>query len=278
MATLAERLGYRADDRLLVLNCDDLGMCRAANLGVYEALRRGIGTSATLMVPCPWAADAAARYEGEDVGVHLTLNAEYAGYRWGPLTGGRSLVDGQGRLPATVEAVWAQAQVDDVRREFRAQVDQALAWGIDVTHLDSHMGTVQIRPELFEVYLELAVEYRLPLRLSGGDTEPLLGFEFRRPAAEQGVVFTDHFVYVQGVGSRPVLLDVVPRLRSGVTEAYLHPAIDDEELRAAAPDWENRVDDHRLLVHDNALRDAIQARGVQLLGYRPLRDLMRAGT
>jgi predicted glycoside hydrolase/deacetylase ChbG (UPF0249 family) len=77
VATLAERLGFAADDRLLIINCDDLGSSHAANSGVFDALRNGLATSATLMVPCPWAREAAARYRGEDVGVHLTLNAEY---------------------------------------------------------------------------------------------------------------------------------------------------------------------------------------------------------
>jgi chitin disaccharide deacetylase len=75
--TLAERLGYDVDARLLIVNCDDLGLSHAANVGVYEALRDGLGTSASLMVPCPWSREAAAQYRGEDVGVHLTLNAEY---------------------------------------------------------------------------------------------------------------------------------------------------------------------------------------------------------
>jgi predicted glycoside hydrolase/deacetylase ChbG (UPF0249 family) len=275
--TLAERLGYGPDDRLLILNCDDLGFCHAANQGVYSALRQGLGTSASLMVPCPWAAEAAARYDGDDVGVHLTLNSEHASYRWGPLTPGRSLVDEQGRLPATIEAVWGRAEIDEVRVECRAQVDQALAWGVDVTHLDAHMGTVQIRPELFEVYLELAVSYDLPLRLSGAETQSLLGFSFRDPAAERGVVFTDHFLFIPGVGSRQMLLDTIPALRPGVTEAYLHPAVDSPELRAATPDWELRVDDHELLVEDQSLPDVLEGRGVQLIGFRPLRELMRQG-
>src|SRR5690349_20351792 len=94
--TLAERLGYAADSRLLIINCDDLGSSHAANLGCYGALRDGFATSSTLMVPCPWAQEAAARYQGEDVGVHLTLNAEWDLYRWGPITRAPSLHDGDG--------------------------------------------------------------------------------------------------------------------------------------------------------------------------------------
>lgn len=276
MTTLAERLGYGPEDRLLIINCDDLGSCQAANSGVYESLRSGLATSATLMVPCPWARDAAAQYLGEDVGVHLTLNCEYEVYRWGPVTHAPSLLDGDGGLPRTVEDVWDHADLDEVRRELRAQVERAILWGFDVSHLDSHMGTLQLRPEFFDVYLELAVDYQLPLRLSGASTERIVGFPFRRLAAEEGVVFPDHFVLVQGVGSRRTIERTLFDLRPGVTEMYVHPAADTAELRALAPDWAARVDDHHLMVHDTGLRAMVERSGVRLVGYRELREVMRA--
>jgi predicted glycoside hydrolase/deacetylase ChbG (UPF0249 family) len=277
VVTLAERLGYRPEDRLLIVNCDDLGSTHAANLGIYEALRDGIATSATLMVPCPWARDAAARYRGEDVGVHLTLNAEYDLYRWGPITHGPSLLDGDGGFPRTLRDIWDHADLDEVRRELRAQVERAILWGFDVSHLDSHMGTVQLRPEFFDVYLDLAVEFRLPIRLSGSSTERTIGFPFRQLAADEGVVFPDHFIFVNGVGSRRTLEREVMELRPGVTEAYVHPAVDTPELRAAAVDWPARVDDHDLVTKDHALRSMLERAGVHLIGYRQLRDAQRAG-
>jgi predicted glycoside hydrolase/deacetylase ChbG (UPF0249 family) len=230
------------------------------------------------MVPAPWAREAAARYMGEDVGVHLTLNAEYDLYRWGPITHAPSLRDGDGGFPRTVEDVWDHADLDEVRKELRAQVERAILWGFDVSHLDSHMGPLQLRPEFFDVYLELAVEFQLPLRLSGSSTERLVGFPFRRLAAEEGVVFPDHFVLVpNGVGSRRVIERTLFDLRPGVTEMYVHPAADTPELRALAPDWANRVDDHHLVTHDTSLRAMVDRSGVVPTGYRALRDLMRTG-
>lgn len=278
MTSLAERLGYSPDDRLLIVNCDDLGMCHAANSGVYESLRMGVATSATLMVPCPWAREAAAQYLGEDVGVHLTLNAEWDLYRWGPITVAPSLLDGDGGFPRTQTDVWDHADIDEVRRELRAQIERAILWGFDVSHLDSHMGTLQLRPEFFDVYLELAVDFGLPLRLSGSSSERLVGFPFRQLAADEGVVFPDHFVTVNnGVGSRRAVEKVLFDLRPGVTEVYLHPAADTPELRALAPDWANRVDDLHLLVHDTALRARVDRSGVKLIGFRELRELQRTG-
>ncbi len=277
MTSLAERLGYAADAKLLIINCDDLGSSHAANVGVYEALRDGIATSATLMVPCPWAREASSRYRGEDVGVHLTLNAEYDLYRWGPITHAPSLLDGDGGFPRTVEDVWDHADLDEVRRELRAQIERAIYWGFDVSHLDSHMGTLQLRPEFFDVYLELAVDFGLPLRLSGGATERAIGFPFRRLAAEEGVVFPDHFITVRGgPGSRSSLERLLGDLRPGVTEVYVHPAVDTPELRAlAVDDWFARVDDHQLVTSDRAFLSMLDRVGAQRIGYRPLRDLMR---
>jgi predicted glycoside hydrolase/deacetylase ChbG (UPF0249 family) len=275
VTALAERLGHAPDAKLLIINCDDLGSSHAANVGVYEALREGIATSATLMVPCPWAREAAARYRGEDVGVHLTLNAEWDLYRWGPITHAPSLLDGDGGFPRTVEDVWDHADLDEARRELRAQVERAIYWGFDVSHLDSHMGTLQLRPEFFDIYLELAVDFRLPFRLSGASTEQTIGFPFRRLATEEGVLFPDHFVHVRGA-TRKVLERTLFDLRPGVTEIYAHPAIDTPELRAFAPDWASRVDDHDLVTHDQAVRALCERAGVRLIGYREVRELMRA--
>jgi predicted glycoside hydrolase/deacetylase ChbG (UPF0249 family) len=254
VTSLAERLGHSPDTRLLIVNCDDLGSSHAANVGVYEALRGGVATSATLMVPCPWAREAAARYRGEDVGVHLTLNAEYDLYRWGPITHAPSLLDGDGGFPRTIDDVWDHADIDEVRRECRAQIERAIYWGFDVSHLDSHMGTLQLRPEFFDVYLELAVDFGLPLRLSGGSTERMVGFPFRRLAADEGVVFPDHFLHVRRVGSRRAIERALVELRPGVTEVYVHPAVDTAELRSLAPDWAGRVDDHDLVTGHTPLR------------------------
>jgi predicted glycoside hydrolase/deacetylase ChbG (UPF0249 family) len=273
--TLVEQLGYPPDAKLVIVNCDDLGSTRSANVAIYEALRDGLATSATLMVPCPWARDAAAMYRGEDVGVHLTLNSEWETYRWGPITHSPSLLDGDGGFPRTVQDAWDHADLDEVRKECRAQIERAIYWGFDISHLDSHMGTLQLRADFFDVYLEMAVEFALPLRMAGGSAERLIGFPYRRLASEEGVLFTDHFVYTN-VGSRRAIERTLFDLQPGVTEVYLHPAADTDELRASHPDWAKRVEDHLALTRDPAFTDLVERSGAQLIGYRDLRDLQRA--
>ena len=275
MPSLAEELGHPTDARLLIINCDDLGSTRSANVAVYEALRHGLATSATLMVPCPWARDAAAQYRGEDIGVHLTLNSEWETYRWGPITHAPSLLDGDGGFPRTIQDTWDHADIDEVRRECRAQIERAILWGFDVTHLDSHMGTLQLRPEFFDVYLEMAVEFRLPLRMAPASAESLVGFPYRRLAAEAGVVFTDHFVLCP-MGAKRTVEKVLFDLQPGVTEVFFHPALDTDELRSSHPDWAVRVEDHQALCHDPAFADLVERSGARLISFRPLRELQRS--
>jgi len=277
MPSVAQRLGYPADAKLLIVNADDLGFCHSANVGVFDCLRTGQVTSATLMVPCPWAREAAARYRGEDIGVHLTLNAEHELYRWGPITHAPSLLGGDGGFPRTQQDVWDHADLDEVRRETRAQIERAILWGFDVSHLDTHMATLQMRPEFFDIYLDLATDFRLPLRMFGAKMDEYLGFPARELATEAGLVFSDHTIIVAGVGSREILDTHMGKLKPGVTEVFLHPAVDSPELRAVAADWEGRVDDHRLVCEENVIAKAADEAGVTLIGYRPLRELARGG-
>ena len=279
MTELNRRLGFDDEARVAIINCDDLGSTHSANEAVYDSLRQGLATAASLMVPCPWAREAARQYRGEDIGVHLTLNAELDHYRWGPITHGPSLLDGDGGFPRTVVDLWDHADIEEVRRECRAQIERAILWGFDITHLDSHMGPLQLRSEFFDVYLDMAVEFGLPLRLSGESTQEQIGFPFRRLAAEEGILSPDHFVYVLGgVGSRRDLERALFDLRPGVTELYLHPGLNTPELRAAYPsDWSGRVDDHHLLVHDRNFRSLLHDSGAETIGWRELKTAQRAG-
>jgi predicted glycoside hydrolase/deacetylase ChbG (UPF0249 family) len=277
MAPLTERLGHATDARLLIVNCDDLGSSHAANMAILRAMTEGVATSATLMVPCPWAREAARLFQGFDIGVHLTFTAEYPGYRWRSLTGAASLHDADGFLPATTEEAIAKATPEDIRAEARAQIDQALAWGVDVTHLDSHMGVVQIDARLFEVYLEMAVEYALPLRMVGPTTDARLGFAGRARAAERGVIFTDRFLYGWGKDTRAFLTERLPALPAGVAEVFAHPVDDGPELRGYDPDAPDvRVADG-LCFTDPAMAAFMADLGVIPISYRPLRDLQRSG-
>lgn len=276
MTELAERLGYDSDARLVIVSCDDLGSCHAANVGVYRAMRNGVATCASVMVPAPWARHAALEYAGEDIGVHLTLNAEHPAYRWGPITHSPSLLSGDGGFPRDIDDLWEHADPAEVRRECRAQIERAILWGFDVTHLAPHLTAITLRPEFFDVYLDLAVEFALPIRLPSTVTEAQAGFPFRRLAAEEGVLFPDHFDHDWSAGSRTRVRRAFQNLQPGVTEIHVQPVIDTEEVRtlagSAADGW---VDDLALVADDGELRQLLDDSGAISIGYRQLRDAMR---
>ena len=163
MSLLAE-LGYAPDQRVVVVHVDDLGMSHAANAGGLRALD-ATATCGSIMVPCPGFEEMAriARERPElDLGVHLTLNCEYEGHRWGPVRGDvPSLRAPDGGMWRTTAETVANAQPEDVDRELRAQIYRALEAGIDVTHIDSHMGTV-FDLKFVDIYFRLAHEFKLP--------------------------------------------------------------------------------------------------------------------
>ncbi len=278
MSTLAERLGYDRDAKLVIISCDDLGSCHAANVGVYRAIREGVATCASIMVPAPWAQHAAYQYRPtDDVGVHLTLNAEHAVYRWGPITHAPSLLSGEGGFPRNLTDLWEHADPAEVRRELRAQVTRAMAWGIDVTHLAPHLSAITLRPEFFDVYLELACEYSLPIRLPSNVTAAQAGFPFRQLALDEGVVFPDHFDHDWRPGSRGRVHAAIEVLQPGVTELHVQPAADTPEVHALTTNAVDWIDDLDLVANAAPLRAALSSAGAELIGYRELKAAMRAG-
>lgn len=278
MSALVERLGYPADAKLVIVSCDDLGSCHAANVGVYRAIREGLATCASIMVPAPWARHAATEYRAsDDIGVHLTLNAEHDHYRWGPVTHAPSLLSGDGGFPRNLDDLWEHADPEEVQRELRAQITRAQAWGIDVTHLAPHLTAITLRPEFFSIYVDLAVEFRLPIRLPSTVTAEQAGFPFRRLAADEGIVFPDHFDHDWRAGSRRRVLDALAELEPGVTELHIQPAIDTPEVRALTASASQWIDDLEFATEGDDLRDALASAGATLIGYRELRAAMRAG-
>jgi predicted glycoside hydrolase/deacetylase ChbG (UPF0249 family) len=295
-ATLAERLGFEATDRVVIVHCDDIGMCQAANQGAFEALANGPATCGSVMVPCPWFGDAAERARANpelDLGVHLTLNAEYPRYRWGPVAGASavpSLVDEEGYLPRTSAELLARARPEEVEIELRAQLERALAAGIDVTHLDAHMGTACL-PPFIGSYAKLARESRLPVLAVRPEREVLvaLGAEEAVEVYRQvldgleadGIPILDGWevdsLRFQPGGGEAHNAARLAGLRRGVNYLICHPACDGPELAAITADAPMR-DFERRFYGGEAGHRAFEEQGLRRVGMRPLRDLVRAGT
>ncbi len=275
MSRLLEILGREPTDRLVIITCVGLGSSNAANHGVLNALREGLATSAAIQVPCPWSRAAAAEHRGEDVGVSLTFISEHATYRWGPITRAPSLLDGNGGFPSSSMDLGEHADIDEVIRESRAQLERAVLWGFDPTHLSTHLDALCHRPELFDAYLELAVEFNLPISLPDPTID--LGFPAHKLAGDEGLLVPDRVVSPPlGGEARPLVDEAINSLEPGVTEIRVRPAIDTPELRAITTQWPTHVGDAHLVTSDWAFRAALARSGALTIGFRELRQAQRS--
>jgi predicted glycoside hydrolase/deacetylase ChbG (UPF0249 family) len=282
----AQVLGYPPDARLLMINADDFGMCHDENEATVEGLGSGLFTSSTILVTCPWfeeAAEFGRANRGADLGVHLTLTSEWANYKWGPVLGSGtvpSLVDSRGYLWPDVPEVFANDKLEEAEAELRAQIDKALGAGIDVSHLDCHMGPLHLRADYHEIYYRLARDYRLPIRLTPRSFMIKMGMGGILESLDRdGILYPDHFI-AGGPRKAEETADywthLIRSLRAGITEVYCHPAFARTELRGCAGDAVQREADFRFFTSD-AARRLLKDEGIELVGYRKLRDAMRAG-
>lgn len=280
---MLSHLGFAAGDRVAILHMDDVGLCQATLPAFKELAGRGAISSASVMVPCPWFAAAAAlcsELPGADLGIHLTLTCEWDAYRWGPLSTrepGTGLAEADGGFPRSREAVAEQGNPEAVDREMRAQLALAQAAGIDVTHLDCHMFAA-LHPRLLPLYVRLGLEHSLPVLL-WRDHPALreIGPETVEEWRQRGAFAVDHVagLRLSEPGDRKEQLRrIVRELQPGLTHVIVHPAVDTPELRALAADWRSRAGDLEALL-DPELGTLMEKEGVRRIGYRQVRDALR---
>jgi predicted glycoside hydrolase/deacetylase ChbG (UPF0249 family) len=283
MNPFLKKLGLSEDTRAVIIHTDDIGMCHASVQAFKDLWDFGTITSGAVMVPCPWF-PAVARMCREnpeiDMGVHATLNAEWESYRWGPVSTRdpeSGLLDADGYFNQWHQAVYDNARPEAVEREVNAQIERALAAGIDVTHVDSHMGTI-MNPRFIQSYIQAAASRLLPNMLRLMDVK---GMEMVRMSenASMGVPMLDGLVSMpldQPNGQMEIAKDLLGNLPIGITHFIFHPSIDTAELRSIAPDWESRVSNYNTFKSDD-LKKFIEGEEIELIGYRQIREAMRQG-
>ena len=289
---LLRKLGFSDTDRVAILHADDVGMCQASAAAFVELYDFGLVSSGTVMVPCPWFLQAAAfarQHPDADLGVHLTLTAEWPTYRWGPISTRdpqSGLIDEEGYFQHFTWPAMQAGQPAAVQVEIEAQVQRAIAAGMQPTHADTHMGV--LGSEKFMLgYLRMAIAQRLPPLLFRKDEAGWLAEGLKPAAAAQAAAMTQ---MLEGLGM-PMLdhmtglrLDqpenrlaqakaAVDALQPGITHFIFHPAQDTPELRAITPDWPSRVGDYQVLLSE-ALRAHLKAQDVHVIGYRAMQQHM----
>ncbi len=255
----AQKLGFSATDKVLIVHADDVGMSHSVNLATIEALKHSMVTSASIMVPCPWFPEIAA-YAKEhpeiDFGLHLTLTSEWKYFRWrpvAPIDKVPGLLDGEGFMWKSERQTAMKSTPQEIEIELRAQIERALAFGIKPTHFDTHMGTVYTRPDFFEVYTKLGKEYGIPvmvmrptpeaMEFARKDRSPITAEMLQKVEAD-GFAMLDYLVTgVDGKNfaeRKKAYHELLRNLKPGVTMLIVHLGMDNDELKAITGSWQQR--------------------------------------
>jgi predicted glycoside hydrolase/deacetylase ChbG (UPF0249 family) len=279
--SVAEKLGFARDAKLLIVHADDVGMTHAVNAATIKALESGGVNSASIMVPCPWfpeIAEYAKAHPEADFGLHLTLTSERVYYRWGPVAPRdkvASLVDPNGYFWHD----WAaerRIEPKEVDLELRAQIERAYAMGIRPTHLDSHQYRLYDNgKDLFEVLLRIAHEKNLPFFV-------VRDWFAEHPYLESSLsptdIVIDHTVTMNPSVPPEKWADfyrtAIKNLQPGVTEFVIHVAFADEEMTAATRErdtwgaaWRQRDFDYFTSAE---FRQLLAQQKIQLVTWREL--------
>lgn len=295
-------INYENNEKLLIINADDFGMSHCTNIAVIELLEKGVITSSTVMVPCPWFLEAASYCKNNpqaqaNVGIHLTFNSEWKTYKWGPVTRNsdvKSLVTKEGYFPEKAEEVELNAKSEDVRKEIRNQIELAISMGIKPTHLDNHMGSLYglvYGNDFLEIIFDFCEEYDLPFRIPKHIPEELKAImeesiikklqERILSAEKRGITILDYLIgnatgragadYTE---AKTQFIKTLKNLKPGVTEIYVHPAIGNEELKAITGGWKKRQIEYELLKDEDVL-NTIKEENIKLISWKELHQMKK---
>lgn len=240
--TVGEHLGYPADAKLLIVHADDLAVAHSVDAASFDALDRGGVTSASIMVPCPWLNEVAVYakdHPNADLGLHLTLTSEWKIYRWGPVESKdkvASLLDPSGYLWSETGPAAQNLKAEEAEREIRAQIERSIAAGIHPTHLDSHMGVLFARPDLFAVLVKVAHDYHLPfLAVKVADERvKLLSLLSEKDPVVDSIVMANPAIHADQW--REFYGNAIRNLKPGLSEMIVHLGHNDAELQAVTID------------------------------------------
>lgn len=282
--------------KYLIVNADDYGMCTAANEAVHELFLGGWLKSATVMIPCP-AAKEAVQFSIDHpefaIGVHTTLTSEWEKYRWKPLTPGKSLVDEDGYMWHESDMVEKNAKYDEIEAEVRAQIEYAHTLGMKPSHVDNHMGSLYGhytgRLSLGKLALRICGDYGYAYRIFTKNDKRIcpagtpyflysaITIFTRLWGKKYNVIMPDYLLFPDWNDAmresyevyRDTILKIWTDLPDGVTETFIHPSVENDELKGITGRWLDRVWEYQLM-KDPYTHEYLKKHGVELISYRDL--------
>ena len=287
---LAEKLGFDPQAKLLMLHADDIGVAHSVNVASFKAFESGSITSGSVMVPCPWfleVVEYAKSNPDHDLGLHLTLTSEWKNYKWDGISSSskiRSLINKQGHFYIGNEGVKLNATYEDVKRELRAQVNYSFKNGLVPTHLDTHMGTVRVRPEIFKAYFEIGQEFKIPVVVSKDYKAEVLSQNFDKSNIDASQIIWVDKIYGKSNDS-PIDLKswenfyygVVDDLKPGFNILELHLGFENEELKAMMidhPHWGAKWRELDLqIVESEKFKNYLKEKNIKLINWNQINKI-----
>lgn len=289
--SLAEKLGYSKEDKLLIIHGDDVGVSHSQNKATFEALKSGLVTSTSMMVPSAWSAEVgvmAKEIPDADIGIHITLTNEWNNYNWPPKAG-KSVVPGltneKGFMYPDCPPVTANASPEEVELEIRAQIKGANEMGITPTHLDSHMGCIFYgRPEYLRSYLKIAQELKIPAMVNTQIMEGIIkpnkaifeGINLENIPVINEIIMANPEDYKSGM--EEFYTKQLTNLKPGVHVMLIHLAFDDEEMNAVTAGHDSyhapwRQADFDFFTSEKA-KELIQKNKIKLITWKEIGKIL----
>jgi predicted glycoside hydrolase/deacetylase ChbG (UPF0249 family) len=197
------------------------------------------------MVPCPWFPEIAAyakQHPEFDWGIHTTFTAEWKNYKWDgilPSTKISSLIDANGYMYTSNQEFAKNAKPEDVEKEITAEIERAASFGVKITHLDNHMGSILASPELITIYQKIGREYRLPVLIPINMIR-LMAPQMIKYIDTSNAVIVDNYISaypsIQANNWKQYYDEAIKNLKPGLNELVFHLAYDNEEMKAITVD------------------------------------------
>jgi predicted glycoside hydrolase/deacetylase ChbG (UPF0249 family) len=284
---LAEKLGYPKNAKLLIIHADDVGLSHSEDSATITAFEKGAINSASIMVPCPWFPEIAAyakRHPEFDYGIHSSFTSEWKNYKWdGSSSSGDipSLLAKDGYLYNSVEDFGKNAKPEEVEKEMRAEIEKARAFGIKITHLDNHMGSILASPELIKIYQKLGKEYKLPVLIPISMIQAMAP-QLLKYIDTAGAVIVNNLIMayagMPGANWKQFYDGQIRNLKPGLNELIFHLAYDNDEMKAITIDhpdygsaWRQRDLDYAM---SDDFKKILKSNNIYLVTWGDIQKIM----
>ena len=305
---IAEKLGFEKDARLLIIHGDDIGVSHSVNIASFDGFKNNAINSGSAMIPSPWIKEVAEFHKENpkyDIGLHLTLTAEWKNYKWNGVSSSNqisSLLNEDFEFYDNTSDVNINANPEEVRRELQAQIDFSRQIGLNPTHIDTHMGALAVNKRLWKVYIEVGHKNKLVSMVTKSRALNLFDEDF--PMPDYIVPVNDIYMlypgadrtfleeaYGENLASTAIVNDIykyedwyelysnkIKSLQPGLNVFLLHLGYNNEELKAVTIDHPEYGSLWRQLDFDvfnsEEIKQLIKDEGIKLVNWGEIRDII----